>query len=413
MVFLHIIGHMRYLKLARRRITNGLSMVILIFLIIEFVDELVFGVNETAWPLIRDDLGLTYTQIGLALSLPGLVGLLVEPVLGILGDTWRRRVLILGGGVVFSAALFMISGSASFATLLIASALFYPASGAFVSLSQASLMDAQPERREQNMARWTFAGSLGVTAGPLALSAAAAFGLGWRGLFAVLGGISLAALLLAWRIVPERASMPEGEQRAPLAFFDGLKNAWQALRRPSVLRWLMLLEFSDLMLDVLYSYLALYLVDVAGLRPEAAALGVAVWTGFGLLGDFLLIPLLERVRGLDYLRVSVLLELILFPAFLLVQPVAAKFAILGLLGFFNSGWYSVLMGRLYSEMPGQSATVMTLGNFTGFFGKLIPLGIGLAAQQFGLEWAMWVLLAGPLALMVGLPRRTAPAEQVR
>jgi len=34
---------------------------------------------------------------------------------------------------------------------------------------------------------------------------------------------------------------------------------------------------------------------------EAAA-SVAVWTGVGLLGDFLLIPLLERVKGMDYLR---------------------------------------------------------------------------------------------------------------
>ena len=37
-----------------------------------------------------------------------------------------------------------------------------------------------------------------------------------------------------------------------------------------------------------------------------------MWSGLGLRGDFLLIPLLEKVRGLDYLRVSVLLELLLF-----------------------------------------------------------------------------------------------------
>ena len=71
------------------------------------------------------------------------------------------------------------------------------------------------------------------------------------------------------------------------------------------------------MLDVLLGFLALYLVDVARLTPAQAALGIAVWSGLGLLGDFLLIPLLEKVRGLDYLRVSVLLELLLFPAFLL------------------------------------------------------------------------------------------------
>ncbi len=42
----------------------------LLYLLIEFIDELVFGVEAAAWPLIRDDLALNYIQIGLALSLP-------------------------------------------------------------------------------------------------------------------------------------------------------------------------------------------------------------------------------------------------------------------------------------------------------------------------------------------------------
>jgi FSR family fosmidomycin resistance protein-like MFS transporter len=309
--------------------------------------------------------------------------------------------------VAFIAALLFISQSNSYLGLLLSICLFFPASGAFVSLSQASLMDAEPDRHEQNMARWTLAGSIGVTAGPLLLGAAAFLGLGWRPIFTGMAVLGLAALALAWRWVPERsaASSEEAEERKP--FIEGVKSALRALRRGEVLRWLVLLEFSDLMLDVLYSYLALYLVDVSRLQPETAALGVAIWTGVGLLGDLLLIPLLERVRGLDYLRVSVVIELVLFPFFLLAQPIVLKFAILGLLGFFNSGWYSVLMGRLYSAMPGQSATVMTIGNLTGWIGKLIPLGIGLVAQQFGLGVAMWILLAGPLALLVGLPRSKA------
>src|SRR5512136_2984880 len=113
----------------------------LTILAIEFLDELVFGVREAAWPLIRDDLGLSYTQVGLLLSLPSLVSSIVEPVLGILGDVWKRRVLILGGGVLFALALTLTATSASFMLLLVSFILFYPASGAFVSLSQASLMD--------------------------------------------------------------------------------------------------------------------------------------------------------------------------------------------------------------------------------------------------------------------------------
>ena len=142
----------------------------------------------------------------------------------------------------------------------------------------------------------------------------------------------------------------------------------------------------------------------AGFTASKAALAVAVWTGFSLLGDFLLIPLLEKVRGLNYLRLSVVAELILFPAFLLLPNPWAKLVLAGFLGLFNSGWYAILKGNLYSSMPGQSGTVMALSNIIGIFGKFIPFGIGLAAEHFGLGPAMWLLLAGPIALLVGLPR---------
>jgi len=138
---------------------SGLSSFVITLLAIEFLDEFVFGAREAAWPLIRTDLGLNYIQIGLLLSLPSLVSSIVEPFLGILGDVWKRRVLILGGGMVFTLALLLTAISSSFASLLLSFILFYPASGAFVSLSQAALMDTDPARHEHNMARWTLPGA--------------------------------------------------------------------------------------------------------------------------------------------------------------------------------------------------------------------------------------------------------------
>jgi FSR family fosmidomycin resistance protein-like MFS transporter len=370
-------------------------------LAIEFLDEFVFGAREAAWPLIRTDLGLGYAQVGLLLGLPSLVSSVVEPFLGILGDIWRRRVLILGGGVVFALALLLTALSQNFPILLISFIIFYPASGAFVTLSQATLMDTDPARHEQNMARWTFAGSLGVVAGPIALGAAAMLGLGWRGVFLLFAGLTLIPLAMAYRF---RSGIGQRES-AKIGFKVGLVDALRALRRGEVLRWLTLLQFSDLMLDVLLGFLALYLVDVAGATPAQAGAAVAVWTGLGLLGNLLLIPLLERVHGLHYLRLSAVLELVLFPAFLLVPGFWAKLMLLGLLGLFNTGWYSILKAQLYSAMPGQSGTVMTVGNIFGLVGGLIPLGLGLVAERFDLMVTMWLLLLGPVALLVGIPKR--------
>lgn len=165
------------------------------------------------------------------------------------------------------------------------------------------------------------------------------------------------------------------------------------------------------MMDILLGFLALYLVDVGGAASPQAGAAVAVWTGMGLLGDLLLIPLLGRVRGLSYLRFSAGVELAAFPTFLLVPTTWAKVLLLGLLGLFNAGWYSILKAQLYSAMPGQSGTVMTVSNVFGLVGGLIPLGLGLVAERFGLGMTIWLLLLGPVAVLMGIPRQRRHASR--
>ena len=378
----------------------------MIYLLIEFLDELVFGVSEAAWPLIRNDLGLNYAQIGLALALPGFLANFIEPFLFALSDVWRRRAVILIGGIFFSVALLLTGVSTTYLLLLFSFILFHPSSGAFVAISQASLMDLDPDRRENNMARWTFAGSLGVVVGPILLAGAAWIGFGWRGMFFGLALLSTLILLRAWVKIPNDGPRPISFPRFG-EIWEQFAATFSALKDLSVVRWLVLLEFSDLMLDIFYGFLPLYFVDVAGFTPAQAALAVAVWTGVGLLGDFLLIPLVERIDGLAYLRISVILELILFPLFLLVSISWLKLVTVALMGFFNAGWYAILKANLYETLHGKSGMALTLDNVSGLIGKLIPFGIGLAAQAFGLGTAMWFLLAGPIVLMIGLPRRVA------
>jgi FSR family fosmidomycin resistance protein-like MFS transporter len=380
---------------------RNLQIFILTLLAVEFLDELAFGVREAAWPLIRDDLRLTYTQVGVILSVPVVFGNLVEPAVGILGDVWRRRVLILTGGVVYALAIVLFGLSPTFAVLLFASCASNPASGAFVGLSQATLMDAAPARRERNMARWTLAGSIGNSAGPAAVGLCVWAGLSWRWNFVCVGALMLAAVALARRQAFENgATHAEGMTRA--AFVEGVRGALRALRRRAVLRWLLLLKLGDFTYDVLRGFIALYFVDVVGAGEAGAALAVVVWTWVGLAGDFLLLPFLERVRGLSYLRVSTAVVSVLFPALLLAEGFATKLALLGLLGFANAGWYAILKAKLYEELPGRSGTAMTLGNIFGLVGGLVPLALGAFAQRFGLGAMMWLLALGPLALVVGL-----------
>ncbi|HYE66052.1 MAG TPA: MFS transporter [Pyrinomonadaceae bacterium] len=392
-------------SLRSSRTTQSLLHFTLVLLAIEFLDELVFGAREASWPLIRDDLHLSYTQIGMLLSVPHFISILVEPLLGILADVWNRRALVLCGGAAFAVALLLVALSHSFTLLLVAFIILYPASGAFVSLSQATLMDADPRRHEQNMARWALAGSLGVVCGPMALAAVIALGIAWQAVFVALAGFALLLVAIAWRFHFTRPSK-DVEQAQGHGMMDGVRGAFRALKRREVLRWLILLELADLLLDGLYGFLALYFVDVVGATQVQAGLAIAIWTGVGLPGDLLLIPLLERVRGLRYLRWSTLVALFLFPAFLLTPNFTLKVVMLGLLGLTNAGWYSILQAQLYSVMPGQSGTVMALGSVFGLVGGLIPLGIGILAEQYGLGVSSWLLVLGPVALMFAIPKES-------
>jgi FSR family fosmidomycin resistance protein-like MFS transporter len=378
------------------RALRGLRAPVIALLAIELLDELVFGAREAAWPAIRDELDLSYVQIGLLLSVPTYSSAVLEPVFGVLGDSRRRRAVVVGGGIAMATALVLVAAAPGFLVLLVAFALLFPATGAFVSLSQATLMDLEPERRELNMTRWSIAGGVGAVVGPLLLILFTALGGGWRALFATFAVAALGLTVVA-AATHSRVSPQTGR--------PSFRAAFGAIRRPFVARWLVLLEFADLLLDVLLGYVALYLVDEAGASAQVGSLGVAVWTGAGLVGGLGVIVLLRHVDGLRYLRASALATLVLFPAFLLVPGLTAKLALLAVVGLATAGWYSIPKARLYDALSGQSGAAVALGSVAGLIAGTFPLAIGLIAERYGIEAALWALLAGPLALVVGVPRR--------
>jgi len=370
------------------------------------------GAKGAALPLIRHDLGLSYDQVGLLASVPLLVGGFLELPLGVLaGAGRRRRLAILGGGILFVLTLLGVAAAGSFAVLLVAFIAFYPASGAFVSLTQAELMDAWPDRQARHMARWDLAGSAGALAGPLLLTAVLAAGGGWRAGFLALAAVSALTWLAAFlRRAPGRGPASAGAEAADGA--DGAEAAetrsWAeraretlaALRTWKTLRWLLLIEVANLLVDVFTGFLALYLVDVVHLPPAVAALAIAVRLGAALAGDAALIAILERVGDLTVLRVSAAAAALLYPGFLLVPGVVPKLAALAGLSAATAAWYPVLQARLYGSLPGRSSVAVTLSSAAGLAGGLGPLAVGLAAQGLGLSWALAGLAAVPVAVLL-------------
>ncbi|MEW5718346.1 MAG: MFS transporter [Chloroflexota bacterium] len=367
---------------------------------VELLDELIYGLQGAILPYLKTDLALNYTEIGLLLTIPGLVGIAGAPIVGLLGDTRHRRALVLGGIVATALGLFLVGAGQSFWIILLAFCILYVASDAYVNLPQATLIDRDPARAEQTMARWTLLGSIGVTIAPLLVTALFYLGYGWRGLYLSLAGVAgvYTALLLRQRFDAHAGAEKRASPRA--MFYDLLA----ALRKRELLRWVIVTELADLMLDKLLEVTGLYFHDVVGVDLGAASGAVAVFTIAGLIGGALLVPALEKVDGLRVLRVSAVIVLAAYIALLLAPNVWLKYALLALVSFSTSGWFPILRGRTYAVLPGQSGMIVavtSLGNVSSVF---VPLIVGRVADVFGLQWAMWLLALGPLALIVGLPK---------
>ena len=168
-------------------------------------------------------------------------------------------------------------------------------------------------------------------------------------------------------------------------------------------RWVVLLEISDLLLDVLTGYVGIYLVDVAGASPAQAAVGVAVRLGAGLAGDALFVVVSRRISGPAALRASAIAAVALYPAFLLVPWLPGKLAILAALSLVTACWYPVVQAGLYTSLPGRSGVAVFLSSVAALAGAVGPVTVGLIAQEAGLTWALAALAVAPVAVLVILP----------
>ncbi len=349
--------------------------------------------------------------------MPLLAGGLLELPLGVLaGEGIRRRLAVLGGGVSFVLTLLAVASARSFAVLLCAFVAFYPASGAFVSLTQAELMDTWPDRHAQVMARWEMAGSTGAVAGPLLLTAVLAAGGGWRDVYLVLAVLAAVTWLGSCvrgpspgpAVAPDAETAGVADRSLPMA---RAREVLAALRNWDTLRWLILLQVADLLVDVFTGFLALYLVDVGHLRPAIAALAIAIRLGAGLGGGAALVVVLERAADLAVLRATAVAAALLYPGVLLAPGVGPKLVILAALSAVTAPWYPLLQARLYGSLPGRSPVAVTLSSAAGLAGGLGPLAVGLAAQEFGLPWALAGLAVVPVVILAvsatARPRATA------
>jgi FSR family fosmidomycin resistance protein-like MFS transporter len=135
------------------------------------LDELITGFPIVGLPLLRDQLGLSYEQIGLLFSISALSGMVIEPFINILSDRTSKRPWVIGGLLALAASFALAGSTNNFIVLLAAFALMSPAGSAGVGQSEATLIDTSPQESMQAMTHWTFMASIGDLLSPLTIAA--------------------------------------------------------------------------------------------------------------------------------------------------------------------------------------------------------------------------------------------------
>ncbi|MFI5273950.1 MAG: MFS transporter, partial [Ktedonobacterales bacterium] len=290
------------------------------------LDELTFGFLVVALPLLRDSFHLSYVQAGLLFTIGELASLVLDPPINLLADHISKRIPVLGGMLALIVGFVFAAAAPSYAALLVAFALIYPAIGAAVGLAQAALIDTAAGDEERAMTRWTVLSAVGDLLAPLTVGAGVALGLRWPLLCLVAATLWLAvALVFAPQRLPRPVPVPDGsgQDERPV-----LRELRAALGDRALLRWLAISLLATTLDEVFLAFAALYLHDRLHVSLPATSFALAVAVGVGLLTLLVLARIQTRMSGRRLLPAMALIALAGI-AILLVAP-SLPLATLGL-----------------------------------------------------------------------------------
>jgi MFS family permease len=153
------------------------------------------------FPVLRADLGLSVTELGLLLAALNVTTVLAQPPIGVLVDRYGPGLILISGQIAFALGIGLAglgTGLASFLPLMVlaglGNAVYHPADYAILSAR------VSPGRTARAFSIHTFGGYAGFAAAPVVMVTLTAL-VGWRTGLLLIGaaGLVMAAVLIAAR----------------------------------------------------------------------------------------------------------------------------------------------------------------------------------------------------------------------
>jgi FSR family fosmidomycin resistance protein-like MFS transporter len=285
---------------------------------------------------IKEDYGVTYTELGFALTAFHIVSTVLQTPVGFLVDRWNARHM-LGAGLLIGAGAFAVAGLvnsfwvfvAMFAVAGLGNTVYHPADYALLG------RHVPIERAGRVFSYHTFAGMLGNAAAPATLVYLYVV-IGWRGAFLCAAALGVVAAIVVFMTdeppAPIKPAATKWDEPA-----DASADGWKLLLSAPILANLVFFVLLSMSGGGLYNYLVATLGALHGTSvtvANAALTGLLTMSAIGVLVGGQLTGFTSRyglVTAIGLIctaAVCVLVGLIDFPALILV-------ALMSSVGFFN------------------------------------------------------------------------------
>lgn len=372
-----------------------------------FLNDLIQSVIPSAMPLIKENLGLTFAEVGLLTLVIQLTSSILQPLVGLAVDK-KRHPAALSVGMLFTlAGVWLLAGSTGFYAALVAVALTGCGSAIFHPECVRIAQSASGGKKGLAQSVFQVGGNLGFAVGPLATAVIILpYGQGNIAWFALAAACAAVVLFFIGRA---------GERLAAAA----AKKVKSAVKRTDaerkhlvfVVGLLLVLMFSKQIYHAsLGNFLTFYVMDKFGVTMAGAQYVLFAFLAAGAVGTLLGGPMTDRFG-----RRAVIFGSIFGAApFALLLPwtgLAATVALAVIVSFIISSAFSAIVVCALDAMPEHTGLISGL-----FFGLSFGIG-GAATAVFG--WAAdvtsldFVFTATSFLPLIGLAALWLPKETGR
>jgi len=394
------------------RAFRRLSSITVLLFGVGLLEELSSGVSSAGAPDIERSLQLSHSATAAVLFVvPGVVGLIVDPLVFLLAERLGRPQLVRAGMATMAVTSLTAALAPGPITLSLALSVWYVATGAATALTEATLIDAWPDRQARTMARWTLLGLIGDFAAPLLIGALAMLpgGAGWRIGFAIVGGgLAVWTVALSLRQFPAAAVSPSDDE----------PSLWQAVRDALgdrvLLAWLFGVALCNLLDEILVVFASLHVRIELGASPAWQSATIGAFVAGGAVGLVILERLLVRYPERRLIIAIGIACAVAFAAWLAAPTIWLSALLMLIVGATAVPLYPLASAQAYARRPGQAGTIVVAGHVFAPLALGLPWLLGVVADRAGTLAALALLIAQPIglvALAAVTTRRVTPARR--